>query len=77
MKPNWQDAPEWAQWLAMDNHGGAEWYYYETKPEPKSTYWLQSGSGKCKIALLSDDCALHWKETLEPRPQRIKDDSQP
>lgn len=31
MKPDWKDAPEWAQWVAMDADG--DWWWYENKPE--------------------------------------------
>ena len=30
MKPSWKDAPEWAQWLAMDEDD--EWYWFEREP---------------------------------------------
>lgn len=29
-KPDWKDAPEWAQYLAMDADG--KWYWYEKQP---------------------------------------------
>lgn len=31
MKPDWKDAPEWAQWLAMDGDG--VWYWHQCQPE--------------------------------------------
>lgn len=30
MKPEWKDAPEWANFLAMDDDG--EWYWFEKRP---------------------------------------------
>lgn len=30
LKPSWNNAPEWAQWLAMDADGG--WVFYRDKP---------------------------------------------
>ena len=30
MKPDWKDAPEWAQWLAMDRDG--KWTWFEDEP---------------------------------------------
>ncbi len=35
MKPSWDDAPEWAEWLAMDSDGG--WYFHEVEP-----FWDQA-----------------------------------
>ena len=32
MKPDWSDAPEWADYLAQDANG--TWYWYEGKPKP-------------------------------------------
>jgi len=30
MKPSWNDAPDWANWLAMQPTG--DWYWYMTEP---------------------------------------------
>lgn len=39
MKPDWKDAPEWANWLTMDDDG--EWYWHETEPSLRyEEYWL-------------------------------------
>lgn len=35
MKPDWKDAPEWAEWLAMDSDGG--WHFHEVEP-----FWDQA-----------------------------------
>jgi len=32
MKPNWKDAPEWANYLAKDGGIFGEWYWYEYEP---------------------------------------------
>ncbi len=61
MKPSWDDAPEWAQWLAMDAYG--EWYWYEEKPEDGDTVWIWR-KGFMEMAARSKG----WVETLEPRP---------
>jgi len=62
-KPGWKDAPEWARYLAMDEHG--DWYWYEKKPERLNTCWSGCG-GKAEIA------ARHvgdWAQ-LEARPMK-------
>ncbi len=30
MKPDWKDAPDWAQWVARDESG--RWYWYQDEP---------------------------------------------
>lgn len=38
MKPSWDDAPYWAEWLAMDGMG--EWFWFESMPRPhESGVW--------------------------------------
>lgn len=62
MKPSWDDAPEWAQWLAVDSDG--YWYWYEKKPESETEdcMWVDDG-GKVERAFLED-----WRLSLEERP---------
>ena len=52
MKPDWKDAPEWANWLAMDENGA--WCWYELEPRYDGEMWLCSGKWKyacsCQIA---------------------------
>lgn len=42
MKPSWDDAPEWANWLAMDGDG--RWVWYDNKPFFDEAYdsWQQT-----------------------------------
>lgn len=61
-KPSWDDAPEWANYLA--ENGNSFWYWHQNKPE-KNTYdkeWLNSG--RSQIA-----CDKNWENTLEKRPK--------
>jgi len=39
MKPNWKDAPAWAEYVAQDGNG--IWYWLEVKPQ-----WLSNQSAK-------------------------------
>jgi hypothetical protein len=59
-KPSWEHAPEWAQWLAMDNNG--EWYWYEDEPEPARRGWV-TGRGRVLSA-----SGARWTKTKEQRP---------
>jgi len=62
MKPSWDDAPEWAQWLAMDADG--EWAWYELQPSKALAHDFWVGAGRCEAASTN----IGWVETLEPRP---------
>lgn len=47
--PNWKDAPEWANFCAMD--GNYEWWWYEEEPSWNDweSGWQSSGRlDKCK-----------------------------
>lgn len=61
-KPDWKDAPEWANYLAQDECG--EWWWFEGRPEQTDDCTWDYG-GK---ALSSVGQNLDWHETLERRP---------
>jgi len=65
MKPDWKDAPKWANWLAMDENG--TWMYFEQKPEIclETRMWF-SRDGECQaIGIMRN-----WKESLQERPKK-------
>lgn len=66
MKPDWKDAPEWAQWLAMDANGF--WWWYEEEPVVSEKAWMPSDSGDCTRAF-TKPTNEDWLETLTPRPE--------
>ena len=59
-KPSWDDAPEWANFLAMDADG--EWCWHEKKPNAGDGLWIP-GLGKWKVVKVPA-----WEETLEAKP---------
>ena len=64
MRPSWNDAPEWANWLAMDADG--EWYWFEREPEIEGDGWDQDkGMSENRHELASVDS---WTRSLERRP---------
>jgi len=69
MKPNWTDAPEWANYWAVDENG--EMYWYRVKPitHQQNRYWMPEndrwGDGAVEPATLLD-----WEETLQKRPEK-------
>lgn len=65
MKPDWKDAPQWANYLAQDEDGS--WYWYEDEPD---NYYLEDGwfnnaGGKVEDAYIPKNDG--WKDTLEER----------
>ena len=68
MKPNWQDAPEWANYLAKDEDEGWAWhealpYKKEDVPYGNEGYWSSAGQ---KLPVL-DVNYIHWEYSLEKR----------
>jgi hypothetical protein len=62
-RPDWKDAPEWANYLAMDRSGF--WYWHELKVHAISGAWMSDGHGRVERG----SCyAPDWRETLEERP---------
>ena len=60
MKPDWKDAPDWANWLAMDDYG--TWYWHEEKPFWRYTEWVSDG------AMMAASRPESGGATLEARP---------
>jgi hypothetical protein len=63
MKPDWDDAPEWASYLAMDASG--VWYWHEKEPKLLDHLWQSPMSSHMCIAHADRQA---WKLTLERRP---------
>jgi hypothetical protein len=62
MKPDWEDAPGWANYLAMDYDG--EWWWFERKPVMGCNLW-KVDCGMSKRHGITGD----WRTTLESRPE--------
>jgi hypothetical protein len=64
MKPNWDDAPEWANYVAQDQTG--KWYWYSHQPIASEGYWaVPQDDGRWDAATVQEDA---WKDTLRARP---------
>lgn len=64
-KPSWDDAPEWANALAMNEDG--QWRWYERSDLcsiSEDGKWY--GGGRCRHASYQD--VTHWEDTKETRP---------
>ena len=65
LSPDWDNAPEWAQWWAVDVNASA--YWYENKPEPSGNdIWSASGDHEMDDF---DKYDWGWRNTLQERPQ--------
>jgi len=61
MKPDWKDAPAWAQFVAMDSNG--EWYWHEHKPA-----WIKRAGRWANPGLMEGFDIVSALESLEERP---------
>jgi len=72
MKPEWKDAPEWANWLAMDQDNW--WYWYEFKPGRTVDCWyIKKSIEKFDIVIYTPNINMNWKNSLEKRPEELND----
>ena len=71
-KPSWDEAPEWANWIAQDRDG--EWWWFEYQPEESFEFngWRITGG----FADEATRCQVNdkWYDTLQERPQQTKED---
>lgn len=74
-KPDWNDAPQWAQWLAQDENG--RWYWFEDEPELRAvSFWPRTDFTGFRPASPIGDIDGDWRGTLEQRPQSSASDRQ-
>lgn len=67
IESDWDEAPEWAEWWAIDWGGRAYWYEYE--PTIIGTAWYLESKGMIKICCESDTNYPAWRQSLRRRPQ--------
>ena len=66
-KPNWNNAPEWAQWVAQDADG--QWTWYDRKPMQFNTHiWYNDSQ---YFVAYNDEANNNWQKTLEERPVSV------
>lgn len=69
-KPNWKDAPDWANWLAQDYYG--YWHWFEEKPHPHRFFWRVASGLQIEAGL--SEPVHKWHENREPRPTIVTRD---
>lgn len=62
IKPDWRDAPSWANYLARDKDG--RWFWFESEPEREECGFSASYGGKTELA---EPVEIRWRQTLEKK----------
>lgn len=66
-KPDWRDAPEWANYLAQDECGS--WYWFEHEPiKMHARFEIDYSGGNQRSRAAMAVSYPNWQETLECRP---------
>ncbi|MGL4585298.1 MAG: hypothetical protein ACRCVU_20265 [Flavobacterium sp.] len=60
MKPNWDSAPEWANYLTMDQD--STWWWHKNEPYIDGKFWTS-----CSLSTKAQDCGIYWKHSFEER----------
>jgi len=69
LKPNWDNAPEWAKYWTVDNDGKCWWFECMPGISDNDNYWTEpSPYGKTKADKTSCET---WRESLEERPLKV------
>lgn len=69
-KPDWKDAPEWAQWLAQNNAGDWWWYPAGESPELIGSCFANNSDEACAIRAIEGVVLGDWRNTLEKRSEQ-------
>jgi len=59
-KPQWKDAPDWANFMAQDENG--RWFWYSERPLSRVDRWIVSLSGRLKAVPV-----INWEDSLQER----------
>lgn len=69
-KPSWDDATEWARYLAQDS--GGRWYWYDAKPVAfDEEFGVEAEVGKAFYSSRYGEVIGDWRSTPEQRPNHI------
>jgi len=66
-KPSWNDAPEWAMWLAQDDTG--EWYWYSYPPEYDEGIWIDASEDGINNFAMEGPEPENPRDMIEHRPE--------
>jgi hypothetical protein len=65
MKPDWKDAPDWANYLAQDFDG--EWHWFEERPyyDYSGDFWVRTSGDYMEVISKNPGCS----SSLEANPK--------
>ena len=67
--PSWDNAPNWANWLAQDKSG--KWYWFDVRPYARADAWdYRETEARYKLAASSGIENEEWLRSLVARPQQ-------
>ena len=66
--PEWEDAPIWANWLAMDED--SEWYWYATMPGFRNGNWSTNYDSSSLVMKVKHEDSDEYRAlmSLQERP---------
>ena len=70
-KPNWDDLPDKAKFIAMDEDGTWVWFAEKPRPLEKDRCWYRGTEGKTLLNLPKTP-NKNWVQSLEERPMKIE-----
>lgn len=69
MKPEWKNAPEWAQYLVQNKDGTWEWHEECPDCDVGGGFWYYNGDFDAKIKYAGKSEVVEWWSSIEERPQ--------
>jgi hypothetical protein len=67
MKPDWRDAPSWANYLAMDQN--KQWIWFEKEPTPAFGGWTFGDDNQHEYVFKKTEKRKLWYDSLEQKPK--------
>jgi len=65
-KPSWDEAPEWANWIAQNATGF--WHFYDEEPFLAYDCWYSPKRSEVHVLQFTAIPNAYWHKTLEKRP---------
>lgn len=74
-QPDWNAAPEWARYYAIDADGREHWFENEPFLKPSYSWWSSAPHGEptfgrsAYVRRPPKEDAIDWRQTLRKRPE--------